>query len=361
MDMDANDLNKIFNAMSQQITIIYNSNLECEACFGDVESFSLPHLEPGSLITDVLSHLPIHINDLAIDTLYGESFEATFKVGDSDYLLRSKLFEHDPTYGMMSIIDVTSAFIQWHQEQQNILEQERSQLVYNFIRDVSHEFRSPVTSIKIELYLLAREQDEEKRQYRMERIDKRSDEIIELVDDLKAMATVDFSMTSDVEQVDINSVVQIAYQLIQSQYASHGSSIRLNIDSNAQYTYGNKDELLRAFIEVISNAIRFTPHNGTITVTTMFTRNESRIIIEDDGQGMSEETLAAAFLTFQRGDEAHTTRGLGLGLPMTKRIIERSGGAIHIDSELHRGTTVIISFPKEYVVKQINPKQKLYS
>ena len=348
MELGINQLTEYLASESHQLIISYDADLKCKISLGNLKSIGQGCLIPGEKITDYLSQLPIQIAELAEDTIKGHSFEVTFKLDENDYLLRSNPISEVEKLGMISITDITTSFIQWNKDQDQLLEKKRSQLVHNFIRDVSHEFRTPVTSMKVDLYLLSRDQDEAKRRTRIEKIDDLANEVINLVDDLKAMATVDFSNTSDVTQIDLNSVVQVAYQLIQSQYADNCATIRLNIDKNVGNIYGNKDELIRAFTEIMSNAVRFTPASGAVTVTTSFEKRELTITIEDNGYGMSEETLKSAFLTFQRGDEAHTTRGLGLGLPITKRIIEKYGGKIHIKSELHVGTIVTIVFPRQY-------------
>jgi signal transduction histidine kinase len=91
--------------------------------------------------------------------------------------------------------------------------------------------------------------------------------------------------------------------------------------------------------------VRFTPEGGQVRIQTMNNNDTVVLIIKDTGIGIPEDDIHRVFERFYRVDQAHTTRGFGLGLPIAKRIIERFDGTINIESKLDIGTTVKLSFP----------------
>jgi signal transduction histidine kinase len=344
--MNNQEINQILQQTSIEAVFLFDAELRCIGGLGDPTRLGVIGTENKAPITDILSDIPVDIKVIALDALAGTTTRQTFTLGDRVYTINAAPMTSLNGVGMISITDVTETKDIWKNQHLKDLEQERSQLVQNFIRDVSHEFRSPVTAIKIDLYLLSRETDGERQAQRISQIDQRADEIIELVDDLKAMATVDYAANTTVDLIDLSAITHTAYQIALGQTNQNSRLIRLNTQADDLRMIGNKDELLRALVEVISNAIRYTPRTGSIVITTSSKDGWHTVTVTDNGQGMDAATLASAFTRFQRGDVAHTTRGLGLGLPMTKRIVERSGGKITIDSTHHEGTTVTMTFPQ---------------
>lgn len=253
--------------------------------------------------------------------------------------------------GLLMLQEMPEQFIS--EERQHTLENERSRILLKFIQDVSHEFKTPITSIKIDLYLMARNKDPERMQQRMANIERQADLIVQLVDDLQAMAKLDseqaFSAVST--QLDVNDVVRTAYRIAQSKSPGDDTAvISLKMTTGLPRVLGDYDEITRAIAEVIHNAIRFTPQDGSIIVQTAHREDSVSVLIQDTGIGMSPQTLQRAFQRFHRGDEAHTTPGFGLGLPMAQKIIQKHGGSIHIDSQPNEGTMVRITLPTEAAI-----------
>ncbi|QPC82964.1 ATP-binding protein [Phototrophicus methaneseepsis] len=235
-----------------------------------------------------------------------------------------------------------------YEEKQRTLENERSRILLKFIQDVSHEFKTPITAIKIDLYLMERTKNEEQRHARILDIEKQADLIIQLVDDLQTMAKLDNEQgsTSFSAPLDINDTVRTAYRIAQRKKSpDEAAVISLRMDVNLPKILGDHEAMTRAIAEIIHNAIRFTPANGSIVVQTYHAENANHIIIQDTGVGMTQDTLQKAFERFHRADEAHTTPGFGLGLPMAQKIVQKHGGTISIDSHMGEGTTVTISLP----------------
>lgn len=108
---------------------------------------------------------------------------------------------------------------------------------------------------------------------------------------------------------------------------------------------GNADYLGEAIRQVLDNAYRFTPSDGTISVSLSIEEDHIRLKIQDTGEGISQANLAHVFESFWRQDEAHTTPGFGLGLPIAQKIVVLHGGRIEVESEINVGTTVKMILP----------------
>ena len=108
---------------------------------------------------------------------------------------------------------------------------------------------------------------------------------------------------------------------------------------------GNKIELGRVFYNILDNAIKYTSEKGTITIHDKTISNKYVLSIEDTGIGISKEIIDKIFNPFFRGDASRNTNGAGLGLTLSKKIIENHKGTISIKSLLNKGTNVTISLP----------------
>lgn len=107
----------------------------------------------------------------------------------------------------------------------------------------------------------------------------------------------------------------------------------------------NESLLFRVWENLIGNAIKFTGENGNITITLKKQGNELLFSITDNGVGIAEEDKDKIFNPFFTGDKSHNKEGNGLGLPLTKNIVEKLGGEITFFSEQYKGTTFIVRLP----------------
>ena len=119
------------------------------------------------------------------------------------------------------------------------------------------------------------------------------------------------------------------------------------MDLKSTYYYGKEEYLIQVWINIISNAIKFSNENSEILISCHKTANEVFIEIKDYGCGMDENTKKYLFNKFYQGDNSRNDLGYGLGLSISNRIIELSGGTITVDSELDKYTKFTVTLPYE--------------
>jgi signal transduction histidine kinase len=233
------------------------------------------------------------------------------------------------------------------QQQKNNLQlaQERAELVASFIRHTAHEFRTPLSVIQTSLYLLNRLVPSEKTTELSQKIQSQADSILKLVEALTTMIRLDSASQDESKPVNLNVVLRNTLDKFQEALAAKHLAFTLNMAESVTTVMGDASELELAFNALIENAIRYTPSGGAIAVNTSVEADQVKISIRDNGQGMTPDVLAQAFDRFFRADEAHSTRGFGLGLPIARKIIENHQGSITAESEPGVGSTFTVMLP----------------
>ncbi len=217
-------------------------------------------------------------------------------------------------------------------------------MLSQFIRDAAHEFRTPLAIIGSSTYLLARTPLPEQRQQRVTQIETQIKRITRLVDMLLILVKLESDDPVTYVPVDVGSILQSACK---NACESHQPTpqIHCNIPAALPTVMGDSNFLLDAFQQILDNACRFTPPEGQIRLTSGTNDGQVWVEVEDTGRGIPESDLPHIFKTFWRHDHAHTTSGLGLGLPITNRIIESHGGKLSIESQIDHGTRLRITLP----------------
>ncbi len=228
---------------------------------------------------------------------------------------------------------------------------ELNRMKNEFISSVAHEINTPLTSILGYAELIQTAGDvfsAEKKSGFVDDIIENAENLVRIIDDLLDIARfeqgcgVELNKTAGSPEALIEKVVR----RFSDQKDPHRFELELAKGDNLQTVF---DPLrIRQVLEnIISNAVKYSPADSTVTIRTR--RDEARlcITVADQGAGMSEEQLARVFDKFYRGDMANTgVRGLGLGMSIVKQIIEQHDGSIQIKSVPGRGTTVEVTLPR---------------
>lgn len=226
------------------------------------------------------------------------------------------------------------------------IEKERGRVLRDFVYATSHEFRTPLTIINMALAVLAQNPPEEKRVRSLTRAQLQIPRMTRLLDMILSMSTLD---NEDVQlQPQTVHLHQLFSQIVaQAQRMWPQAAQRIHLITEAALPQLSLDVewFKEAMNHLLDNAIRFTPENGVVTVKVAAQNDQVLIQICDTGIGITPEAMGHIFERFWRLDEAHTTPGFGLGLPIAQKIIQMHGGTIRVESQVGFGSTFTVVLP----------------
>jgi PAS domain S-box-containing protein len=225
------------------------------------------------------------------------------------------------------------------------LEQERVKILTNFIRDASHEFRTPLSTIITNLYILEQRLPSEADQALIEQIEQQSNSIATLVDAMTLLAKLSSDVTLELDIYPINTVIDESNIRANPNVIQHKHTVLTELTDPSPIVLADRKLLVQAFTQLIDNAAHHTDNGGTITVRTYLRDKLVILEVQDTGGGITDTALPHIFETFFRGDSAHTTAGFGLGLTLVKRIIERLNGKIEVETTHQTGSIFRIILP----------------
>ncbi len=236
---------------------------------------------------------------------------------------------------------------------------ELDQLKSDFISVVSHELRTPLTSIKAftELILIKPRMTAEKRSRFLSIINNETDRLARLINDILDLTKIEAGKLSwHVTQVSLPEVIRTSVTNIQSLADNKSLIMELNMPDPLPRLYGDRDRLVQVITNILSNAIKFTPDGGRISIEASYEEQPRRQImvhIADTGVGIPHKHLDSIFEKFRRAGDALTniSEGTGLGLAITKQIVEYHGGRIWAESTPGSGSTFSFTLPLDKVWK----------
>ncbi|MFA5200356.1 MAG: HAMP domain-containing sensor histidine kinase, partial [Candidatus Omnitrophota bacterium] len=207
------------------------------------------------------------------------------------------------------------------------------------------ELRTPLTSIKgYAAILLAGSlgnlPDEIKT--KLEKINRHSDELVHMINDLLDIARIESGKVDmKLENLDLKAITEKIFDLLTPQATTKNISFGSNIPDNCQIIQADRSQIERVFINLVGNALKFTPQNGKIGISAHCSNKIIQIDVKDNGFGIPEEAQEHLFEEFYRVDNKinQEVKGTGLGLALIKHIIEAHGGRIWVKSKLGEGST----------------------
>lgn len=236
----------------------------------------------------------------------------------------------------------------------DVTERERVEtLRREFVANVSHELRTPLTTIKsyVETLLEHGPDDPDTQRQFLQVVSGETDRMVNLVRDLLDLSQLEFQSVR--YEREFCHLSELARQVLAKLGAEiEAKSLRAAIEQPAgpdPLVYVDPDRIQQVLVNIVSNAVEFTPSGGSITVRVLPGDDEVRVEVEDTGAGIPPEDLPNIFERFYRVDKARTRRlgGTGLGLSIARQVIEGHGGRIGIDSQVQRGTVVWFTIPLE--------------
>jgi signal transduction histidine kinase len=220
------------------------------------------------------------------------------------------------------------------------VEQQRQE----FISNVSHEIQSPLTSISGFASLLRDGGlDNATRDHYLDVICAEAGRLSRLSDNLLRLSTLDSSDDIDRHPVRIDEQLRSVVLMLEPQWTGKGLDVELStapveIDADA-------DMLRQVWINLVANAIRYTPDGGAVRVSVQASSGSCRVDVTDTGIGISDADLPRVFERFFRADKARSGDGNGLGLALVKRVVDLHGGEVTVASQPGVGSTFTVALP----------------
>jgi signal transduction histidine kinase len=221
----------------------------------------------------------------------------------------------------------------------------RMEMLDEIVQNLAHDFRTPLSTLQVSLYLLERYNDPEKQQQKLESIKQQVALLGKMIENIFLLTRLDFYQPTDLLQADIVEIIETAIQTLQAQADAKKQMLRLHVQNRPIYHLVNSSHLTRAISNIIENAIFYTLDGGEIDVIVEANEPSVQITVRDTGIGIEPEYLPHIFDRFYRVNQARTVNeaGNGLGLSIAKEIIELHDGTIDIVSNTSDGTEVTIT------------------
>jgi len=229
-----------------------------------------------------------------------------------------------------------------------------------FLANMSHELRTPLNAIMgfsetIESELFGPVQNDQYRQYATD-IRQSGAHLLSIINTILDLSKIEANtMELEEEEVSLAAVMKEAMSLLRDQIRKYAVNAKVDLPADLPRLRGSNVKIRQILINLVSNAIKFTPAGGTVNVSARREDDSGlTLTIADTGIGMSKKDLETALEPFGQ-IEGHLSRkhdGIGLGLPLARQLTLLHGGMFEIESEVDKGTTVTIRLPAERVIAE---------
>ncbi len=363
----ANMFNYLTEKLRYTISEVFKEKNKMETLF--------TYMADGLIATDVEGNIlhanPVALNilDFTYEDIKNEKFDNIFKYLNEKitlgYISESSKWEGSE---IVYIKDLTfkAKYASFKNEKdqiggiivvfQDITEQHRLEnMRKEFVANVSHELKTPITTIKsyTETLLEGVIDNRELSTQFLNVVNGECDRMARIVRDLLQLSNLDYKQTQwKYKRVSIKELLKSCYMKMMMAAEDKNQTMDIDIDMDTYDVFVDKDGIEQVILNILSNAIKYTHDGGKINITTKNKENQVLIVVKDNGLGIPKEDLERIFERFYRVDKARSRElgGTGLGLSIAKQIVEAQRGRIEINSEYNVGTEVNIILPAYDVV-----------
>ena len=215
----------------------------------------------------------------------------------------------------------------------------------DFINNFSHEFKTPIVSIRGFAKQLERDDltDAQRREY-LDIIVTESDRLANMASNVLLLSKLENqTIVTDREDYRLDEQLRRCVLLLEKQWGE--KDLEPDIELEEIIYRGNEEMMNHVWVNLLNNAIKFSPRGGVLTVRLAREGGEAACTVGDQGPGMDEDTRRRVFEKFYQGDTAHATEGNGLGLSLVKRIVDLCGGSVSVESAPDSGSTFTVRLP----------------
>lgn len=275
-----------------------------------------------------------------------DTISAAKNIGEGDFSVR---VQND--HGIFEVAEMQEAF--------NHMAEDLGRLEIfrkDFINNYSHEFKTPIVSIRGFAHELRYgDLPEEKRDEYLEIICKESDRLARMSSRILLLSQYEnLSIVTEKSSYDLDEQIRSCILLLEKQWAE--KELELDIDLDTVRCYANEEMLSQLWVNLLGNAVKFTPQGGTVGVTLRQDGETATVTVADTGEGIPEEIRDRIFDKFYQGDTSHKSEGNGIGLTLVHRIVELCGGTVAVESELGTGTVFTVCLPIAETVAELESR-----
>jgi signal transduction histidine kinase len=214
------------------------------------------------------------------------------------------------------------------------------------VADAAHELHTPLTALQANIELARNEQNPSARTRFLARAHEQSQRLEALVQSLLDLSRIEAADAKTVfEPVNFSQLVRETSEQFASRAEQADRSFTMNIWEGPVNVLGNETQLRQVLLNLLENALKFTPPNGSIGLELESHKDECKLIVRDTGIGIPLEDQPHLFERFHRGRNASEHAGNGLGLAIVKAILAGHGGVVNVQSQPGQGTRVTVTLP----------------
>ena len=290
------------------------------------------------------------IDDYSKDLEYGAILQKSMSTSNESIIFKNnkkRILKASPALFRDESGRISGAIVVF----QDITESQRlEEMRKEFVANVSHELKTPITTIKSysETLLCGALEDKEIARNFVQVIENEADRMASLVKDLLQLSHMDFEkVVWDMDHVDLKEIVSDSVKKLEVYFKEKNQSLVLDQSDDRVPIYADRGKIQQVVINLISNAIKYTPENGRIKISTQIVDKNAIFVVEDSGIGIPKEDINRIFERFYRVDKGRSRAqgGTGLGLSIARNIIKQHKGNIRVASELEKGSIFSVYFP----------------
>jgi PAS domain S-box-containing protein len=228
-----------------------------------------------------------------------------------------------------------------------------------FLANMSHELRTPLNAVigfaeLIRDEMLGSINEPRYREY-ADDIHSSGKHLLQIINDILDMTKVEagtYRLNEDV--CDIAKIVGDGVDLVRNQAVQKELDVRIDVPDDLPFLFADARCVRQIVVNVLSNAIKFTPKGGTVAVSARLSDGELAIVVADTGIGMAQDDIPRAFSPFRQLEGSHGRKfeGAGLGLSLIKAMVDLHEGALQVESQVGVGTTVTARFPTRRTISR---------
>jgi two-component system phosphate regulon sensor histidine kinase PhoR len=225
------------------------------------------------------------------------------------------------------------------------------QIRAEFIDNLSHELRTPLTTVSLLAETLARDAESAdvppRMRERIAKVEVETGHLVQMVSELLDLARIEGGTEIRLgDDVDLSRLATASIDRLRLFAERQGVELAIEADPTAPPVRGDEERLGQVFVNLVHNAVKFSPDGGTVTVDIRANAGDVVASVTDHGIGISAADAARIFERFYKADRARVRGGgTGLGLAIARHVIERHGGRIWVESEEGRGSTFAFAIP----------------